>query len=150
MDSLSGFPEDFVDFLGILITIIFKELLLGIWNFISNIPPELVIFLYTVAIITIIIVQIKKKIVSWIVARSMARKLEQEHRKAFLEESSPVSIESGGSCRICGYGLGDFPQVICRECSTPHHRDCWQYNGHCATYSCGSFAHNPTEEEDEK
>ena len=26
--------------------------------------------------------------------------------------------------------------VVCTRCKTPHCRDCWQYNGQCATFAC--------------
>lgn len=39
-------------------------------------------------------------------------------------------------CGVCGDGLaGEL--VVCRRCNTPHHRECWQYGGGCATYGCG-------------
>ncbi len=39
------------------------------------------------------------------------------------------------SCRVCGEPLGPAP-VLCPECDTPHHWDCWEYNGGCAVYAC--------------
>ena len=39
-------------------------------------------------------------------------------------------------CIVCGESL-DGDLVSCRSCRTPHHRDCWQYFGGCATYACG-------------
>lgn len=39
-------------------------------------------------------------------------------------------------CGVCGSLLTD-PLIICRECSTPHHADCWRYGGGCAVYACG-------------
>lgn len=39
-------------------------------------------------------------------------------------------------CIVCGELLaGEL--VSCHSCRTPHHRDCWQYFGGCATYACG-------------
>jgi hypothetical protein len=40
-------------------------------------------------------------------------------------------------CRICGE-LIYFSRVLCSECDTPHHLDCWEYNGSCSVYGCGS------------
>jgi hypothetical protein len=40
-------------------------------------------------------------------------------------------------CGVCGESLNS-EIVICRRCNTPHHRECWQYGGGCATYGCGS------------
>jgi hypothetical protein len=37
---------------------------------------------------------------------------------------------------VCGDHLAE-EIVICRRCNTPHHRECWQYGGGCATYGCG-------------
>ena len=45
-------------------------------------------------------------------------------------------------CRVCGTTIGDSPQV-CPDCLTPHHHDCWEYNGGCATYACPSGHHKP-------
>jgi hypothetical protein len=39
-------------------------------------------------------------------------------------------------CGVCGDALaGEI--VMCRRCHTPHHQECWQYTGGCATYGCG-------------
>ena len=38
-------------------------------------------------------------------------------------------------CPICGEEIGMAP-VVCDACDTPHHWDCWEYNGGCAIYSC--------------
>jgi hypothetical protein len=39
-------------------------------------------------------------------------------------------------CKVCGEGInGDM--VFCRRCKTPHHADCWQFNGCCSVYGCG-------------
>jgi hypothetical protein len=40
-------------------------------------------------------------------------------------------------CGVCGESLSS-DIVVCSRCNTPHHRDCWQYSGGCATYGCGS------------
>ena len=38
-------------------------------------------------------------------------------------------------CKVCGESIEtDF--VYCRRCKTPHHGDCWQYNGACSVYGC--------------
>jgi hypothetical protein len=39
-------------------------------------------------------------------------------------------------CRVCGDRIG-ANIVFCRLCKTPHHHDCWVYNGACAIYGCG-------------
>ncbi len=38
-------------------------------------------------------------------------------------------------CQICGEAITS-EMVFCRRCRTPHHLDCWQYNGCCSTYGC--------------
>ena len=39
-------------------------------------------------------------------------------------------------CTICGEGFNGRPAVLCRNCGTPHHADCWQYNGGCSIFGC--------------
>lgn len=39
-------------------------------------------------------------------------------------------------CPICGDPIG-HDLVYCGSCKTPHHRECWEYNGRCATFACG-------------
>lgn len=38
-------------------------------------------------------------------------------------------------CQVCGEAIVATP-VFCRSCKTPHHQDCWEYNGVCSTYGC--------------
>lgn len=38
-------------------------------------------------------------------------------------------------CKVCGEPIV-HDMVFCRRCCTPHHLDCWQYNGLCSTYGC--------------
>jgi hypothetical protein len=38
-------------------------------------------------------------------------------------------------CKVCGEPIVS-DMVFCRRCCTPHHLDCWQYNGLCSTYGC--------------
>jgi hypothetical protein len=40
-------------------------------------------------------------------------------------------------CQICGSDIGEDVRVNCRRCGTPHHKDCWEFNGQCSTYACG-------------
>lgn len=44
-------------------------------------------------------------------------------------------------CIVCGEALR-VDLVTCRSCKTPHHKDCWQYFGGCATYACGERRHS--------
>ncbi|QDU31100.1 hypothetical protein ETAA8_62530 [Anatilimnocola aggregata] len=52
----------------------------------------------------------------------------------FVASDEPQIIDQA-NCHICGERmLGEI--VVCRRCQTPHHRDCWEYAGGCATYGC--------------
>lgn len=46
-------------------------------------------------------------------------------------------IDAESICKICGAGLADGAVVRCLKCATPHHRDCWDFNGRCSTFACG-------------
>jgi hypothetical protein len=55
-----------------------------------------------------------------------------------LESISRVPGAGGDGqprCPVCGADDG-ADWVICRQCRTPHHRDCWTYNDGCAVYAC--------------
>lgn len=50
----------------------------------------------------------------------------------------PASISAdAGTCLVCGEGLSARAVVYCGACETPHHPDCWSYNGRCAMFACG-------------
>lgn len=53
----------------------------------------------------------------------------------FVVGEQPQLIEEA-RCGVCGDSLAS-EIVVCRRCNTPHHRECWQYGGGCATYACG-------------
>ncbi len=38
-------------------------------------------------------------------------------------------------CQICGESI-TTDMVFCRMCRTPHHRECWEYNGSCSVFAC--------------
>ncbi len=38
-------------------------------------------------------------------------------------------------CKVCGETIQES-MVYCRRCKTPHHVDCWKYNGACSVYGC--------------
>lgn len=38
-------------------------------------------------------------------------------------------------CRVCA-SLLTGERVLCPRCETPHHADCWRYNGGCALFGC--------------
>jgi hypothetical protein len=51
------------------------------------------------------------------------------------EKADAGPAAGNGECQVCGEGIaGDA--VFCRSCQTPHHKDCWEYNGVCSTYGC--------------
>ncbi len=41
-----------------------------------------------------------------------------------------------GDCPVCSHPLAE-ESVRCSKCRAPHHPDCWEYLGGCATYACG-------------
>ncbi|HLY75086.1 MAG TPA: RING finger protein [Planctomycetota bacterium] len=45
------------------------------------------------------------------------------------------STIDGGACLICGSPL-ERRIVRCARCRTPHHLDCWKYNGRCSIFGC--------------
>ena len=46
-----------------------------------------------------------------------------------------ASVVSDVKCPICSEEIMQ-DMVVCTGCKTPHCRDCWQYNGQCATFAC--------------
>jgi hypothetical protein len=49
------------------------------------------------------------------------------------EEAQPLE---NVVCKVCGDDInGDM--IFCRRCKTPHHADCWHFNGACSVYGCG-------------
>jgi hypothetical protein len=52
----------------------------------------------------------------------------------FLGEESAQVVEAA-ICQVCGEEIGD-DMVVCVRCKTPHHGDCWRYNGGCSVYGC--------------
>jgi len=48
-----------------------------------------------------------------------------------------MKIDAETMCRVCGATLAEGAIVRCAKCSTPHHRDCWEFNGRCSTFACG-------------
>ena len=55
-------------------------------------------------------------------------------------QNDEAQVIDHANCRICGEEL-QSEIVICRRCQTPHHRDCWEYAGGCATYGCRETAY---------
>jgi hypothetical protein len=67
----------------------------------------------------------------------------EDHEASWVEDDSSAWIEviSEGEedikCGVCGQSVY-FNKVLCSSCDTPHHLDCWEYNGVCSVYGCGS------------
>lgn len=53
----------------------------------------------------------------------------------FIVSDRPQLLDEA-RCGVCGDALA-AAIVVCRRCNTPHHLDCWEYGGGCATYGCG-------------
>jgi hypothetical protein len=65
---------------------------------------------------------------------------------AFSQRESGIEIDddapsaSAGEdpvCQVCGSRIPADVRVFCRKCRTPHHKECWEYNGKCSTFGCG-------------
>jgi hypothetical protein len=54
-----------------------------------------------------------------------------------LEEPGPPADGQSSVCQICDSEIAPEARVVCRRCNTPHHQDCWEWNGQCSTYACG-------------
>jgi len=52
----------------------------------------------------------------------------------FVQDAPQLKL-SEAICQICGEKIKEGV-VFCRRCRTPHHQDCWEYNGACSTYGC--------------
>ncbi len=48
-------------------------------------------------------------------------------------------IPPEAKCQVCGVSLAEGKVVACRRCATPHHKDCWEFNGRCSTFACGEI-----------
>jgi hypothetical protein len=54
-----------------------------------------------------------------------------------LDEPAAPAAGADAVCPICGSKIAPEVRVSCRRCETPHHQDCWEFNGRCSTYACG-------------
>ena len=52
------------------------------------------------------------------------------------------SLSENVRCPVCASAV-DFDAVVCPRCSTPHHRECWQYIGGCAIFGCDDLRWRP-------
>jgi len=47
------------------------------------------------------------------------------------------------NCPYCQSNIKSNNELqYCKECGTPHHRECWEENGGCTTYGCGQNPHS--------
>ena len=53
----------------------------------------------------------------------------------FLGRHHPAA-DSEAHCQVCGIAIEAGEVTRCSRCGTPHHIDCWNYNGGCAIYGC--------------
>jgi hypothetical protein len=53
------------------------------------------------------------------------------------EEGGATSGAEDPVCQVCGSRIPAEGRVYCRKCRTPHHDECWKYNGKCSTFGCG-------------
>jgi hypothetical protein len=69
------------------------------------------------------------------VSRGMNRGIDiVENPQTQEEDTGPAT------CKVCGEPISNGAVIICASCSTPHHRDCWEYVGGCSIYGCnGKF-----------
>jgi hypothetical protein len=70
------------------------------------------------------------------------RSVEPELAREDVEtvELEPAMLESGADtlCLVCAGNMTHGRAAICLGCETPHHLECWSYNGQCALFGCGS------------
>lgn len=53
----------------------------------------------------------------------------------FINEDQATLLDEV-HCPVCSEQVS-HEMVICVRCKTPHCRECWEYNTHCATFACG-------------
>jgi hypothetical protein len=53
---------------------------------------------------------------------------------SFVQQDAVALLEDV-QCPICSESI-EQQMVVCIRCQTPHCRDCWEYNGQCATFAC--------------
>jgi RING finger family protein len=52
-------------------------------------------------------------------------------------DDGPLEAAVDPVCQVCGAKIPADNRVYCRRCKTPHHKDCWEFNGLCSTFACG-------------
>ncbi len=57
-----------------------------------------------------------------------------------MQAVGKVRVDSSGDsviCQVCGEAPGKASVVLCAQCETPHHAECWRFIGKCSTFACG-------------
>jgi hypothetical protein len=54
-----------------------------------------------------------------------------------LDDDPQSPDDANPVCQVCGSVIPSDVRLYCRRCRMPHHKDCWEFNGRCSTYSCG-------------
>ncbi len=49
-----------------------------------------------------------------------------------------MKAQESPTCQVCGDTREEIPFVACQSCGTPHHKDCWAFNGQCSVFGCGA------------
>ncbi len=87
--------------------------------------------------------------------------LQCEEELEFLENldttscpSCDITFDLSGlreaECPICYTPFDELDTVIiCADCLTPHHKECWDENHGCSTYGCASASHQEIHAEEE-
>lgn len=54
-------------------------------------------------------------------------------------------VLEGKTCPYCLYVIkGGARTIVCSDCGTPHHIECWQENGSCTTFGCSGRPLDPS------
>jgi len=62
-----------------------------------------------------------------------------QFRGSLAKEIPVHAVNSTQRCAYCKESLDTkLPLIHCAACATPHHRECFELNGHCAVYGCTS------------
>ena len=124
------------------------DLLLYLKQFFEN--KEEAVDLILASFICVLVVKISLLLLATIVLIGLSNSVRQSIYATRQNYSSPKkskrrrSKRSGlkvsvGQCPVCSCDTVEDVKV-CKLCDTPHHADCWDYNGKCAIYGCGSVA----------
>ncbi len=74
------------------------------------------------------------ELVGWVFSDLMWADTSMRTGKGRVIRTPGAAISHRGPCAFCKKRGGLF--VTCRDCRTPHHRDCARFNGRCAVYGC--------------